>query len=58
MHMFDGNVKGAGGQGWKVGVGGGGLHFGIHNKEVFRRKFNWITIDGLNFQPVIDYLLD
>ena len=46
MHYFDSNVKGLGG--WGVGgvVGGGGqrrekeLHFGIYNKEVFRRKFN------------------
>ena len=34
------------------------LHFGIYNKEVFRRKFYRITIDGLNYQSVIDYLLD
>ena len=42
-----------------VGVGGGGeLHFGIYFKDIFRRKFNSITTDGLNYQSVIDYLLD
>ena len=34
------------------------LHFGMYNKEVSRRKFNYITIDGLNYQSVIHYLLD
>ena len=32
MHIFDSNVKGVG---W-----GEELHFGMYNKEVFRRKFN------------------
>ena len=45
------NVKGG-------GVGGKELHLGMYNKEGFRRKFNWFTIDGLNYQSVIDWYLD
>ena len=58
MHILDSNVKGV-----RAGRGGGQggeeeLHFGMYNKEVFSRRSNWITIDGLNYQSVIDYLRD